>query len=80
MCAIDRGTVWQLVYEKGEGGLGIVNFDHRPFGHFYEGATGRSFFKDYDFGAGREYVSKQLSGRRIRIEDSETGATVGLED
>lgn len=76
LTAVDHGTIWQLWYEKDGNGVDTINFDHRPFAHFYEGATSRSFYKDYRFGAGREYVSKQLEGLRIEYD----GDTVRLEE
>lgn len=78
--ARDHGTMWQIVYKIDGNGLDSVYFDHRPFGHFYEGATGGSFYEDYRFGAGREYVSKQLKGRRISVEGEPFQETVELED
>lgn len=78
--ALDHGTMWQLLYQIDGDGLGSVYFDHRPFAHFYEGATGRSFFDDYRFGAGREYVSKALKDLRIYVDESEDGEVVRLGD
>jgi hypothetical protein len=78
--AYDGGTVWLLYYKKDEGGVEFVPFDHTPFGYFYEGATGRSFYKDYKFGAGKKYVSDQLRGRRIRVQGEEWEWKVSLED
>jgi hypothetical protein len=66
--AQDRGTVWLLYYRVDGNGIENVAFDHRPFAHFYKGLTGESFFHGYQFGAGREYVSKRLEGHRIRVE------------
>lgn|GEM_PF-2525113 len=80
LSARDCGTVWQLYYELDGDGLGVVNFDHRPFSYFYEGATGRSFYDDYKFGAGREYISKHLRGRRISVEGEPFEEVVRLED
>ena len=78
--ARDHGTIWRLLYEIDGDGLGVVNFDHRPFANFYEGATGRDFFRDYAFAAGREYISKQLKDRRIRVEGEPFNEVVRLED
>jgi hypothetical protein len=80
LSARDCGTIWRLLYAIDGGGLGVVNFDHRPFAHFYEGATGRSFLKDYRFGAGREYISKQLKDRRIHVEGEPFNEAVRLEE
>lgn len=80
LSARDCGTIWQLLYEVDGDGLGVVNFDHRPFGHFYKGATGRDFYRDYKFGAGREYISKQLRDRRISVEGEPFNEVVRLED
>ena len=77
--ADDHGTVWQLWYES-EARTEVVLFEHRPFAHFYEGATGRSFVRDYNFGAGREYVSNQLKGRCISVESQPYETTVLIED
>lgn len=80
LSARDCGTVWQLFYQIDDNGLGVVNFDNRPFSHFYEGATGRDFFKDYAFGRGREYVSQQLKDLRIIVEGEPFSQVVRLED
>ncbi|MCI0724480.1 MAG: hypothetical protein L0338_36780 [Acidobacteria bacterium] len=76
----DCGSIWQLFYELDGNGLGVVNFDHRPFAHFYEGVTGRDFFRDYAFGAGRDYVSQQLKDLRIVVEGEPFSQTVKLEE
>ncbi len=78
--AEDHGTMWSLTYSKDGNGLETVYFAHRPFGDFYEGATGRSFFEDYAFGAGREYVSRKLRGRRVRVDGEFPEQTVMLDD
>lgn len=80
LSAIDQGTIWQLHYQIDGNGLGVVNFDHRPFARFYEGATGGDFFKDYAFGQGRGYVSQQLKGLRISVEGDPFSQVVRLED
>ncbi|MDA2912532.1 hypothetical protein MYX77_00980 [Acidobacteriia bacterium AH_259_A11_L15] len=80
LSAIDHGTIWQLLYQIDGDGLGVVNFDHRPFAHFYEGATDRDFFKDYAFGRGCEYISQRLKGRRISVEGDRFNEVVRLED
>ncbi|MGH7771434.1 MAG: hypothetical protein ACREQA_04285 [Candidatus Binatia bacterium] len=80
LSARDCGTIWQLFYQVDKNGLSVVNFDHRPFAHFYEGVTGRDFFKDYRFGAGRQYVSDQLKDLRIVVEGDSFNQTVKLED
>ena len=67
-------------YKIDGNGLDVVNFDHRPFADFYEGATGRSFYHDYEFGRGRQYISKQLQGRRISVEDGPFNETVQIDD
>lgn len=78
--AWDLGTIWNLFYKIDGDGLDIVTFHHRPFAHFYEGATGADFFKDYVFGAGREYVSERLKGLRISVEGEPFSQVVRLED
>jgi hypothetical protein len=80
LSAVDHGTMWNLIYEMDGGGLGMVHFDHRPFAHFYEAVTGKDFFKDYAFGQGREYVSKQLRDKRISVEGEPFNEVVRLED
>lgn len=65
--ARDCGTIWQLVYEREDQVVAVVNFDHRMFADFYEGVTGRSFYHDYRFGHGRDFVSRQLKGVRIAV-------------
>jgi len=80
LSARDCGTIWQLYYEIDGNGLGVVNFDHRPFAHFYEGVTGQDFFRDYRFGAGREYISQQLKDLRIVVEGEPFNQTVRPED
>ena len=68
LSAADHGTIWILNYQIEDNGNGCAYFDHRPFAHFYRGATGRSFHDDYNFGAGREYVSDQLKDKQIEVE------------
>jgi len=80
LSAVDHGTVWQLFYEMDGNGLGAVNWDWRNFAHFYESVSGRSFFEDYQFGAGRDYISKQLKDRRISVEGEPFEEVVRLED
>lgn len=80
LMAADYGTVWQLFYKIDGDGLGLATFDHKPFAHFYEGVTGHSFYEDYNFGAGPEYVSQQLKGKRISVEGEQFNETVRLED
>ena len=77
--AEDYGSAWCLVYKRDDGGSDSVYFDHRPFACFYEGATGRSFFEDYRFGAGRELVSKELRGLCIGVEGDFPEQAVELE-
>lgn len=72
--------MWSLNYRQDGNGEKSVYFDHRPFSAFYEGATDRSFFKDYRFGAGREFISRKLRGRRIRVDGEFPEQSVGLEE
>lgn len=76
----DCGTIWQLYYQVDNNGLGVVNFDHRPFSHFYEGVTGRNFFEDYAFGRGRQYVSSRLVGRRVSVDGEPFNQMVRIAD
>ena len=78
--AIDQGTIWQLLYKTEQGHALTVEFDHRPFAAFYEGATGRDFFHDYRYGSGFPYVAKMLRGIRISVEGDQFAETVHLED
>lgn len=78
--ANDHGSIWRLVYKQDCDVLGVVVFDHRCFATFYEGVTGSSFYQDYRFGSGRDYVSEQLSGRRVAIEGEPFNETVRVED
>jgi hypothetical protein len=80
LSAEDHGTVWLLYYKIDGNGIDSVAFDRRPFHDFYEGLTGPSFYHDYNFGAGREYVSDRLKGRRIRVEGEFPEQTVILDD
>ena len=77
--AEDQGTVWRGFYKSGRR-LHAVTFDHRPFANFYEGATGRSFYDDYAFGSGRKYISRELRGRSISVDETGNGTVVRLED
>lgn len=43
LSAEDQGTLWRLLYRINGNGLGAVNFDHRCFADFYEGATDEDF-------------------------------------
>jgi len=65
----DHGTIWRLWYEIDGNGIQVVSFDHRPFAQFYEGVTGRSFYKDYNFGQGRDSITKRLKDTRISVSD-----------
>jgi hypothetical protein len=78
--AQDHGTVWQLFYQRNRDGIGVVTFDHRPFADFYQGATGRDFYGDYAFGAGRYYISKRLKGIRICVKGEPYQETICLEE
>ncbi len=78
--AVDHGTIWQLVYKIDGDGSDAVHFDHRPFAALYEGATGGSFHDDYRFGAGRQYISNRLKGRRISVEGEPFNQTVEIEN
>ena len=78
--ADDHGTIWILRYQIEGNGDGSVYFDQRSFGHFYEGATQRSFFEDYSFGAGREDISNRLKDIKIQVEGEFPEPTVRLLD
>lgn len=77
--AEDQGTIWRVFYQA-ERRLHAITFDHRPFADFYEGVTERNFYQDYAFGAGREYVSRQLRGLSISVNEEAAGKVVRLED
>ena len=76
----DEGSIFQMMYHIDGDGIDAINWDHRMFANFYEGATGRSFARDYGFGAGREYVSRQLVGKRIVVRGEPFSQTVSVED
>jgi hypothetical protein len=78
--ADDQGTIWRLIYKRDGDLLDAVVFDHRSFANFYEGVTGASFFEDYTFGHGRDYVSSQLRGLRVAIDGEPFNETVRVED
>jgi hypothetical protein len=78
--AQDHGTVWQLFYKQSRHGIGVVTFDHRPFADFYQAATGRDFYGDYAFGAGRDYISEHLKGLRVRVDGEPYRETISLEE
>ncbi|MBI4166999.1 MAG: hypothetical protein HY508_14835 [Acidobacteria bacterium] len=75
----DCGTMWQLLYEIDGDGIGVVNFDHRPFTDFYEDATG-AFDDDNKTGGGSEYIWEQLNDLRIREKGGTFRKVVGLRD
>lgn len=79
LMAADYGSVWQIFYKVDGGLLGLVTFDHRPFASFYEGATHRSFYEDYKFGSGRQFISDRLKGLRISVEGEQFSEVVSLE-
>lgn len=79
LAAEDHGTIWRLWYET-EQGVAHIYFDHRQFAHFYEGVTGRSFFKDCGFGKGREYVSQRLKNLCMSVEGEPFSETITPED
>ncbi len=78
--AQDLGTIWILGYKIDGGGEDFIHFDHGCFADLYEGATCRSFYEDYKFGAGRQYISDALRGLRIRIHGEDWERVVSLED
>ena len=78
--ADDHGTIWRLIYEGDGNGLDSLVFDHRCFANFYQGVTGSSFFEDYKFGQGREYVANRLNGLRVAIDGEPFNETVRVED
>jgi hypothetical protein len=80
LAAEDHGTIWEVIYRESNGQVGSVHFDHRCFADFYEGAVGSSFYEDYQFGRGREYVSSQLAGIRIAVEGELYDQVVRLEE
>ncbi len=65
--AEDYGTIWSLLYKQDGDGLDNIYLDHRCFEHLYDGLTGRSFCRDYRFGRGTDFVSRQLEGLRIEV-------------
>lgn len=76
----DEGTIWTMVYQPEEGGLDRVVFDWRQFAHFYEGTSGRSFYQDYCFGAGRDAIRSFLRGKTLSVEHEEFGERILFED
>ncbi len=79
--ADDHGSIWQLWYKDDADGVNrYVHFDHRMFAGFYEGVTGNSFFADYNFGVGHQYVSDQLKGRHVRVEGDPFQEVVYVDD
>lgn len=78
IAAQDHGTIWTLAYRTENGRRDCLIFDHRPFAEFYEGVTERNFFKDYAFGRGREFISRQLKGIRICVQGKDYEQVVCL--
>jgi len=75
----DGGTVWSIFYQPEDGGLDRVVFDWRQFAHFYEGTSGRSFYHDYCFGAGREVIKDYFRGKTLIVDGDEFEERVALE-
>lgn len=78
--ARDHGTIWEIAYRQSDGGTGLISFDHRCFARFYEGAVGRSFFQDYQFGIGAAQISARLEGTGISVEGEPYNQVVRLEE
>ena len=76
----DYGTIWTIGYATAGQRPQCLYFDWRPFAAFYEHATRRSFYRDYNFGRGSGYVAKQLQGRRISVEGEPFAERVQLDD
>jgi hypothetical protein len=78
--AEDHGSIWRLLYREDSNGEREVDSDWRQFAHFYEGITGRDYYKDYCFGRGANYISQQLENIRIRVEGEPFNEVVIPED
>jgi hypothetical protein len=76
----DQGTVWSVLYRPEDGGLDRVAFDWRQFANFYEGTSGRSFYRDYCFGAGREGIKNYFQGKILIVDGDDFEERVRLED
>ncbi len=76
----DRGSVWEIFYRLDEGGIDRMVFDWRRLAHFYEGTSGRNFYDDYNFGAGRETIKSHFEGRSLLVEGEEFDERVTLLD
>jgi hypothetical protein len=76
----DGGSVWSMLYQPEEGGLDRVTFEWRELAHFYEGVSGRSFYRDYNFGAGRDTIEKYFKGRTLLVEGEDFDESVSLQD
>ncbi len=76
----DRGSVWQIFYRPEEGGIDHVTFDWRMFSNFYEGVSGRSFYRDYKFGHGRDIISEYFKGKTLVVDGEEFDERVTLKE
>lgn len=76
----DGGSIWQVFYKQVNEKIENVIFDWRQFADFYEGASGRSFYKDYKFGAGRERIKNYFMGKAIEVEGEGFEKRVRIED
>lgn len=76
----DEGSVWQILYKPEEGGIDRVVFDWRMFAHFYEGIFGRNFYRDYEFGRGKDVIKSYFTGKTLVVEGEEFNEKVSLEE
>lgn len=76
----DVGSVWQVFYRQGNGEIESVVFDWRQFADFYEETSGRSFYKDYKFGCGRERIKNYFLGKILEVEGKGFEKRVRIED
>jgi len=75
----DGGSLWFIFYKPRGGRPQRVAFDWRRFADFYEGTSGRSFYHDYKFGAGRDIIEDYFKGKTLLVVDDEEGWKVKLE-
>jgi len=76
----DGGSVWVMFYKPENGSVERVVFDWRQFANFYEGTSGRSFYHDYDFGAGSRTIKDYFKGKTLIVSGEEFEERVALEE
>ena len=84
LTATDHCTIWRMILkiettdDEPDQHLATLNWDCRQPKDFYEGTSGRSFYQDYRFGAGRPISENYFRNHPITVEYDPSMKTVFL--